>query len=288
MKPLFKFSLLFLFLGIWACEGSDDTPNNGGDDDTPSGIEIPSTGYNSPASYPGFTLVWEEQFEGEQLSADWTYDLGTGEGGWGNNELQSYTRDNITMQDGHVIITARQQLTQESNYTSSRIKTQGRKNFQYGRIDVRAVLPRGQGMWPAVWMLGSNIDNVGWPLCGEIDIMEMVGGSGRENTVHGTVHWQGDNGHEFLGGETSLDQGTFNDEFHVFSIEWSENEIIWFVDGEEYHRQDTSPVQMDEFRNDYFFILNLAVGGQWPGAPNNTTSFPQHFIVDFIKVFEQD
>lgn len=286
LRNIWLFSLAVVF--ITACSNSgDDDPS---DDQNPVNvINIPDAGFTSPTTYDGFTLTWQEEFDGTELNTnDWSYDLGTGDNGWGNNELQSYTRDNITMKDGHLVITAKQQFTQDGEYTSSRIKTQGSQNFQYGRIDVRAALPKGQGIWPAVWMLGSNFENVGWPLCGEIDIMEMIGGAGRENTVHGTLHWQGDNGHVYQGGETTLSEGTFNDEFHVFSIIWTATDITWLVDDVEFHSMDTTPTQMNEFRNSFFFIVNLAVGGNWPGAPNTSTTFPQHLIVDYIRVFSEN
>ena len=164
--------------------------------------------------------------------------------------------------------------------------TRGKQSFQYGRVDIRAALPKGQGIWPALWMLGSNFTSVGWPASGEIDIMEMVGGSGRENTVHGTVHWQHDGQHANFGGDVTLPSGTFNDEFHVFSIVWTSSRITWYMDNQEYHAIDTTPAQLSEFRNSFFFIFNVAVGGNWPGSPDNTTTFPQYLIVDYIRVFQ--
>jgi len=155
-------------------------------------------------------------------------------------------------------------------------------------VDIRAALPKGQGIWPALWMLGSNFDTVSWPACGEIDIMEMIGGGGRENTVHGTVHWQNEGKHAQFGGKTTLPSGTFSDQFAVYSITWDATSIRWFVDNKQYHVIDTTPAELDEFRRNFFFIFNVAVGGNWPGSPNTTTTFPQHMIVDYVRVFQSN
>lgn len=250
---------------------------------------IPTEGPDSPLSYPNMTLVWQEEFEGNSLNLDsWTYEIGTGQNGWGNNELQYYTDDNTSMIEGNLVITAKKESLSGREYTSSRIITENKHSFQYGRIDVRAALPEGQGMWPAIWMLGSNFRTVGWPSCGEIDIMEMVGGAGRENTVHGTAHWSNNGSHAEFGGSRTLPFGDFHNVYHVFSIVWTDSSIKWYVDNQEYHAMDTTPAELDEFRNEFFFIMNLAVGGNWPGPPNSFTSFPQHLIVDYIRVFRQN
>lgn len=282
MKSIKFLSIIALAFSLYACGGDDDSTDQPDDQSI-----IPETGFTSPTSYPNMTLVWEENFDGTSLNtSNWTYELGTGANGWGNNELQYYRTENTTVRDGHLIIEAKLESFEGSSYTSSRIVSEAKQEFQYGRIDIRAALPEGQGMWPALWMLGDNFRSAGWPGSGEIDIMEMVGGSGRENTVHGTVHWLNSGQHAQFGGQTSLSSGTFHDEFHVFSIRWTENSIRWYVDNNEYHVIDTSPAELDEFRNSFFFIINLAVGGNWPGSPNTSTSFPQYLIVDYIRVFQ--
>jgi len=288
MKELLRIGCLGLILGIMSCDGGgdNDTPDDN-DDGTDSGVDIPATGFTSPTSYPNMSLVWEEDFSASTIDqSDWTFEIGNGTNGWGNNELQYYRADNAYTQDGHLIIEAKEESFQGYDYTSTRMITRGKKEFQYGRIDIRAALPEGQGIWPALWMLGSNFNSVGWPASGEIDIMEMIGGSGRENTVHGTVHWQHDGQHANFGGDVTLPSGTFNDEFHVFSIVWTSSRITWYMDNQEYHAIDTTPAQLSEFRNSFFFIFNVAVGGNWPGAPNSTTTFPQYLIVDYIRVFQ--
>ena len=137
--------------------------------------KIPSGGYSTPENYSGMSLVWRDEFEGHTLNpSDWKHE--TGGSGWGNNELEYYQEKNTAVHDGYLIITAEKENVGGKNYTSSRIITQGKKEFQYGRVDIRALLPKGQGIWPALWMLGANVTTVGWPACGEIDIMEMIGG----------------------------------------------------------------------------------------------------------------
>ena len=140
-------------------------------------------------------------------------------------------------------------------------------------------------MWPALWMLGSNISTVGWPKSGEIDIMEMVGGS--ENTVHGTGHWDHYGGYASHGDDYTLNSGTFADEFHVFTIEWDSSVIRWFVDDVQYHALSITSASLSEFREEFFFIFNIAVGGNWPGYPDGSTSFPQRMLVDYVRVFEK-
>ena len=245
-----------------------------------------SVGFNSPLSYPGYTLVWQDEFNGNSLSSDWTLETGTGNWGWGNNELQYYTTQNHTIADGMLQITAKEQNIGASAYTSTRIKTEGLKSFQYGRIDIRAKLPKGKGLWPALWMLGENISSVGWPACGEIDIMEMVGGTGtNDRTVHGTIHWD-ENGHQFFGSSNALSSGTYWDEFHVFSIIWDNQSIKWYRDDVLYNTADITPANLSEFHEQFFLIFNVAVGGNWPGNPDASTVFPQYMYVDYIRVFQ--
>jgi beta-glucanase (GH16 family) len=274
------------FFGLCGCVSENETtdPN----ENVPI-ISIPNSGATSPTSYPGMNLVWEDEFEGAVLnSGNWSHETGTGQNGWGNNELQYYRQENLSLQDGFLVITAKKEQFGGREYTSSRIITKDKKQFRYGRIDIRAALPKGQGMWPALWMLGSNFSSVGWPACGEIDIMEMIGGNGREKTVHGTVHWQHDGSAAQYGGEYSISSGTLSDKFHVFSVIWDAQAIRWLIDDKEYHVIDTSPAQLDEFRRSFFFIFNVAVGGNWPGSPDADTNFPQHMIVDYVRVFQSN
>lgn len=249
---------------------------------------IPTIGYTTPLTYEGMNLVWNDEFDGASLNTDfWTQE--TGAGGWGNNELQYYRSANTSFQDGHLVITAKKESFSGSNYTSSRIITKNKKTFKYGRIDIRAVLPKGQGIWPALWMLGNNISTVNWPACGEIDIMEMVGGTTEsEKTSYGTLHWDS-NGHVCTCDKPGyiLPTGTLNDRFHVFTITWDETFITWYVDDVQFNKIDITPADLSEFKEQFFFVFNVAVGGTWPGNPDATTKFPQRMVVDYVRVFQK-
>jgi len=264
-------------------ENSDDT-----DDFNAENLSIPTSGYETPENYDNMTLLWSDEFNDSELNENfWTYQLGDGCPnicGWGNNELQKYQEENTSFQDGKLIITAKRGAG-NNNYTSTRINTKGKFAFKYGRIDIRAALPEGQGIWPAIWMLGENIDEVGWPKCGEIDIMEKIGGTGNENKIHGTVHWDNSGQNANFGGNKTLTTDT-NDQFHVYSIVWTAEKITWFIDDVEFHVIDTTPSGLDEFREEFHFLLNVAVGGNWPGSPDATTSFSQSLVVDYIRVFQ--
>ena len=251
-------------------------------------FSIPETGYTTPETYEGMNLVWSDEFDGSTVNAsNWTFEIGTGTWGWGNNELQYYQEDNTSIIDGNLVIEARRQTLESSNYTSSRLITRDKKSFRYGRVDIRAVMPEGQGIWPALWMLGSNHQQVGWPTCGEIDIMEMIGGGdGRDNVLRGTAHWN-------QGGTVSYGQGythesNLSEEYHVYSIIWDEENIRWYFDDINFNTMDITPAELSAFHNNFYFIMNVAVGGEWPGSPDNTTFFPQWMIVDYIRVFQEN
>jgi beta-glucanase (GH16 family) len=255
----------------------------------PSENFIPTTGYTSPSSYDGLTLVWEDNFDGTTLNtSDWTYETGRGSNGWGNNELQFYRQENTSIVDGHLVISAKKENFSGAEYTSSRLITKDKKSFQYGRVDIRAALPKGQGIWPAFWMLGNNFPTVGWPKCGEIDIMEMVGGAGKDNTVYGTLHWDNNGSHACTCGDDgyTISNGTLAGEFHVYSIVWNANKITWYVNNIMHHEIDITPAELSEFDAPFFLIFNIAVGGNWPGNPNASTQFPQRLIVDYVRVFQ--
>jgi beta-glucanase (GH16 family) len=262
-----------------SCQKESDTENE---------VSFTQKGYVSPEGYPDLKLVWRDEFDSDKLdSAHWSHEIGGH--GWGNNELQYYQESNAEVRDGYAIITARKEDKEGKAYTSSRIITKKKKEFKYGRIDIRALLPKGQGIWPALWMLGSNISTVNWPACGEIDIMEMIGGTGKDNVVHGTAHWEVSGNHSYQGGNISLkNEKILADEFHVFSILWTPTSIIWYLDGIQYYEMDITGDELTEFHNSYYFIFNVAVGGNWPGNPDETTTFPQRMVVDYIRVFQTD
>ena len=249
-------------------------------------VSISTLGYTSSASYSGMTLVWQDEFDGISLnSSNWKHE--TGGSGWGNNELQYYQEQNTQVENGLLVIKAKKENVGGKDYTSSRIITQGKRAYIYGRVDIRAKLPKGQGLWPALWMLGSNISAVGWPKCGEIDIMEMIGGVGKDNKIYGTVHWDNAGSYASYGGNQSLTNGKiFADEFHVFSIVWNASSITWYLDDVKYHVIDITPDGLSELKGEAFFIFNVAVGGNWPGSPDPATTFPQLMAVDYIRVFQ--
>lgn len=250
-------------------------------------IEISEGGYSTPTSYTGYDLIFSDEFDLANINQSyWSYNLG--DSGWGNNELQNYTNSarNSYISNGNLIIEAIKES--DGTYTSARMLSQDKVEFAFGRVDIRAKLPEGQGIWPALWMLGSNIDEVGWPACGEIDIMELVGHDPDE--VHGTAHW-GDEGSGFsiFNTATYQDDDAFQDEYHVFSIIWEPNSIKWFVDDFEIHSLTPADVgnQAWRFNHEFFLIMNVAVGGNWPGYPDETTTFPQRMIVDYVRVFQR-
>jgi hypothetical protein len=258
------------------------------DDEISSGqILQDADGYLTPDAYPSMKKIWADEFSDSQLNtAFWTYEIGNGWYigicGWGNNELQRYTNspDNCKLENGRLMITAR---GTSGNYTSARIKTQEKKTFKFGRIDIRARLPKGQGIWPALWMLGANITSVSWPACGEIDIMELVGH--QPATVHGTVHFL-DGTYKYNSSSTSLTTGDFSDQFHVFTLRWDINSIQWYVDNQLFKSFTNAGVSNYPFNSNFFFIFNIAVGGNWPGNPDATTTFPQEMVVDYVRVFQ--
>jgi beta-glucanase (GH16 family) len=246
--------------------------------------ELAADGPITPETYPGMKRVWSDEFNGSAINtADWTHELGAG--GWGNNELETYTSsaENSYVLDGKLNIVATKTYT---GYNSARMITKGKQEFKYGRIDIRAKMPYGKGIWPALWMLGGNIGSVGWPRCGEIDIMEYLG---HETTkVYGTAHYD-DGGHQSKGGSYILPGGLgYDDNFHVFSILWQENSIVWYVDYVKYFEVTQANIKFDSFNLSQFFIFNVAVGGNWPGNPDATTVFPQRMQVDYVRVFMPD
>ncbi|NJK84538.1 MAG: family 16 glycosylhydrolase, partial [Saprospiraceae bacterium] len=231
-------------------------------------VPMPEAGYQTPNSYPTMNLVWADEFNGDALNLqDWTYEVGRGSNGWGNNELQYYTAgENAKIADGFLTLEARKDA--QHNYTSTRMKTQDKRTFTYGRVDIRAKTPKGQGIWPALWMLGNNIPTANWPACGEIDIMEIVGHEPQK--THGTAHWGSDfSQHKFKGNSYALQKEDFSDRFHVFSIYWELNAIYWYVDDVLFYTLTSNDMegQPYPFNAPFFFLFNIAVGGNWPKNP---------------------
>ncbi|MBN8642418.1 MAG: glycoside hydrolase family 16 protein [Flavobacteriales bacterium] len=234
-------------------------------------------------------LVWSDEFDttGAPDSNKWNFNIGTGSNGWGNNELQYYTdrSQNIKVEDGMLKITALNELYLGSSYTSARITTKGKLDQKYGRIEARIKLPWGKGLWPAFWMLGSNSDTVTWPQCGEIDIMEYLGN--RPTKIFGTVHGPGYSGGASISKEYELANNRFDNDFHVFGIEWDENYINYYVDDVLYNQITPEDVPGEwVFNQSFYIILNMAVGGNLPGSPNGETTFPQTMLVDYVRIYQ--
>lgn len=257
-------------------------------------------GDSEPASPPtpsedDWRLVWADEFDGDVLdTSKWSVQVGDGCDidlcGWGNNELQWYQGDNVEVAEGLLTITARVEQAGGRNFTSARIRTLDKGDWTYGRFEIRARLPRGQGMWPAIWMLPSDNAYGTWAASGEIDIMELVGH--QPATVHGTLHYGGEFPANTSSGDSyRLDSGTFSDGFHTFAMEWEAGEIRWYVDGRHYQTQTDWYSEGGDFPapfdRDFHLILNIAVGGNWPGPPDLTTPFPQSMDVDWIRVYER-
>ncbi|MCB9337070.1 MAG: glycoside hydrolase family 16 protein [Lewinellaceae bacterium] len=239
-------------------------------------------------------LTFEDNFDtdGPIDAASWNYDLGDGTAnglpaGWGNNESQYYTDrpENIKVEGGMLHITARQESFQGAAYTSARITTKGKIQQRYGRFEARMQLPWGQGIWPAFWLLGSNIDEVSWPQCGEIDIMEYRGQA--PSTLVGTVHGPGYSGGQAVSKEYVLPSDRFDTGFHIFGIEWGPEYINFYVDDVLYNQLTPEDVPGEwVYDQPFYILLNLAVGGNFVGPPNANTAFPQTMLVDYVRVYE--
>ncbi|MDQ3004909.1 MAG: glycoside hydrolase family 16 protein [Chloroflexota bacterium] len=237
----------------------------------------------------GWGIAWHDEFDGPELDLkNWTFDIGGN--GWGNQEWEVYTDrpENVRIENGMLVIEAREEEATFSGrpYSSARIKTQGLHAWQYGRIEARIKLPYGQGIWPAFWMLGENISTKGWPGSGEIDILEFIG---REpDHIHATVHAPGYSGGDGVGSNITVSADSLKNDFHIYAIEWKENEIRWLFDEQEFFKLTPADVP-DQwiFDHPFFIILNLAVGGRWPGYPDKTTVFSQFLYVDYVRVYQK-
>jgi endo-1,4-beta-xylanase len=237
-------------------------------------------------------VIWSDEFNAaagtSPDSTKWTYDIGAN--GWGNNELEDYTNStNNAYQDGNGNLTIKAIKNADGTYTSARINTKGLFEFQYGKIEARIRIPFGQGIWPAFWMLGNDISSAGWPTSGEVDIMENIG---REpSIVHGTVHGPGYSGANGIGAPYSLPNNSrFADDFHIYAVDWSPTSVAFSVDGVQYFQVTPDKIPSGAawvYQHPFFIILNMAIGGTWPGYPDATTTFPQTMLVDWVRVSHQ-
>ena len=241
-------------------------------------------------------LVWEDDFEGETLNTEnWNRQIV--DAGRFNDEWQRYTdsEENSYVENGNLVIKAIHESDEHGmdQYTSARLNTAGKKSWKYGKISARIKLPYGAGMWPAFWMLGTNINENGgdtpWPASGEIDILELYG-SKDDATIEANFHYADEEGDHAMLGQIhfKLNEGIFADDFHVFELEWDADKINWFVDGEKIGSADITDEVYSEFHEEFFLLLNIAVGGEWSGRPDETTSFPQYMFVDWVRVYQKE
>jgi beta-glucanase (GH16 family) len=250
------------------------------------------------AEKSGWILTWNDEFEGATGSAPdpsrWGFDLGGH--GWGNNELQTYTnrRENAYLDNGHLVIQARRETHTGADgitrdYTSARLVTHSLFAQTFGRFEARMKVPRGRGLWPAFWLMGADIAVTGWPACGEIDIMEILGRL--PAVAHGTVHGPGFSGSHGIIGKHVLPAGQiYADNFHVFATEWDTDRIRFFVDETNYATVTLATLPNDggkHFRHPFYVLMNVAVGGNWPGPPDADTPFPQNMLVDYVRVYRR-
>jgi beta-glucanase (GH16 family) len=290
--------------GVGAVPGAgSDATTPVGADDASGPPSSPDSGAAGPADsavasdLPGWKLTWSDEFNGPDGSAvdptKWKHDVGGT--GWGNNELEYYTdgMQNAVVQGGNLVVTATTEGASQykcsygtCKYTSARLLTQGLFSQQYGRFEARAQMPTGKGLWPAIWALGDNISTVSWPACGEIDFMETIGTDIQTN--HGSLHMPSNYGPS---GTYKLPNGaSYADDFHVFAFEWEPGTIRFYVDDMLYETQTSKVPSGDtwEFEHPFFLLINVAVGGQWPGSPDSTTTFPQTLKVDYVRVYQKD
>ncbi|TXK28404.1 glycoside hydrolase family 16 protein [Pontibacter qinzhouensis] len=280
-KPFYAFALLgYLCIG---CTSGLPTDSAGTAATTPATAQ-PAT---APTPEAFSKLVWSDEFDSPNLdTSKWEMEVGDK---WHNNELQAYTNraTNAFTKDGFLVIEAKQERLREANYTSARLRTKGKGDWQFGKVEVRAKLPSGQGIWPAIWMMPTDDVYGGWPKSGELDIMELRGKT--PNQVLGTIHygttWPGNKN---ISGEYDLPTGTFSDDFHIFSITWSKDLIRWYVDGQQFYEVTPETIAPEHYpyNSRFYLILNLAVGGDFGGNPDTTTTFPQQMLVDYARVYK--
>jgi len=261
-------------------------------------ISVVSAAQIAQPSRPGWTLAWSDEFNASDGSpvdtSKWVIE--TGGNGWGNQELEYYTTrpQNAFQQGGNLVIKVIQEKYTGADgvtrdYTSARLKTAGKFSQRYGRFQARIKIPQGQGIWPAFWMLGDDIGKVGWPKCGEIDIMENIGKE--PALVHGTIHGPGYSGDQGIGSPFALpDNARFADDFHVYAVEWEPKAIRFYVDDHLYATRTPAEIPKGTkwvYNHPFFMLLNVAVGGNWPGNPESTTVFPQTMLVDYVRVYKR-
>jgi beta-glucanase (GH16 family) len=244
-------------------------------------------GHVSPDQYPGWTLVWRDEFGGGSLAAaDWSPQSGLPEDARFRRQLQQFQAQNVSVEGGFLLLTASADQQAGGSFTAARISTQGKHTFRHGRIDIRALVPAGAGLWSAFRLQGSASADQGWQRAGELTIAELAGGSGLNDTVQCGIHWKQGGAYRFENASVTLPSGNFSQQFHVFTIVWSNTGVRWLVDGFEYSRLDLGNEEFSAFHEGFDLLVELAVGGDWAGLPGELTEFPQQLAVDYIRYFQ--
>lgn len=269
MRKIVNFLLTVSFFVLFInCSKPSSVQQNTGTAPTPPRTDT------TPKTYQ---LVWSDEFNGDHLDTTvWNYEIGGN--GWGNNELEYYQPNNVTMENGNLVITAKKERVGGRIYTSSRITTQGKKEFTYGRIEARMKFPVAMGFWPAFWMLGSDIPTVGWPKSGETDIMEHIN---NDSLIYGTIHWD-NNGHVQSGSKVASSPSSY----HVYDVEWTPTAITWHIDGVSYYSTSILTNNTGAFHNPFFILFNMAIGGNWPGNTIDESILPAKMYVDYVRVYQ--
>jgi beta-glucanase (GH16 family) len=271
--------ILFCTIILAACATATPEPTQ-----TPVPTPIPSA---TPITWDreGWNIVWHDEFEGAELDkSNWTFDYVANVG---NGEWQTYTDrpENVRIENGMLVIEAREATGLTTPYSSARIKTEGLHTWQYGRFEARIKLPFGKGLWPAFWMLGDNFKDVGWPNSGEIDILEY---GKTPDRIYSTIHVPGHSGGQGIGSSLVVPVDSLRDEFHTYAIEWEQDEIRWYFDDQQFFKLTSADVpDAWIFDQPFFIILNVAVGGTFPGYPDSKTVFPQSMLVDYVRVYQK-
>lgn len=246
----------------------------------PAKTDITTTDSTTTKTDTGYQLVWSDEFNGTAVdTTNWGFEIG-GQG-WGNHEQEYYQPQNATIENGNLVITGKKETVGKNHYTSSRMLTKGKHEFLYGRFEARIKIPVAQGFWPAFWMLGANIDSVGWPKSGETDIMEHIN---TDSLIYGTLHWD-NNGH-VQNGDTL--QSTPSD-YHVYAVEWDSSSIRWYLDTIKYHEVSIANNinSTEEFHKPSYLLINLALGGDWPGQKIDDSKLPAKMYVDYVRVYQK-
>lgn len=276
---------------IPTASGTTSTAQAEGRRTTPAGTHcdrVPVSRQSQGWHRAGWRLVWQDEFDGPGIDdTQWSHQVG--DHGWGNRELQRYTDrpENAYIQDGHLVIEARREAHRARRFTSARLTTRNSFAFRYGRIEARIRVPKGRGLWSAFWLLGADYPEVGWPQSGEIDVMETIGSQPRR--VHGTVHGPGYSGADGIGSARELTgYRTYAEDFYRYSIEWDPDAIRWYVDDKRFFAVTPADLPGDwVFDHPFYLIVNLAVGGTWPGNPGRQTRFPQKMWIDYVRIYQR-